>query len=649
MRNKILLISALAVVSINSAYALGTVDFKRKLQEGTRYFIDKDSYVTESICGSNDLQQVEFYDNLYADLGFDRKFVAQKQSAVGALKRSEQSPMSYCSGTLVAPNLFLTASHCVDHSIKNSVISFNYQLDGTTGILRDEVFFNIKGVVDSGVEIDSENKLHSHDYAILELDGKPGDEFGWRETYAQQPESVLIIQHPNGEQKQLDAGSDISRDGNYLTYAELDTMGGASGSGVLDKNGNLVAVHTNGGCSASGGSNRGLSMETIWKISPILPINNSSQVNSTEFGQQHSPAIALSADNSRVIAWEDESGALGNSDIYVRSFNADGTEKLHDFVVNSDQSGQQRNPDIAVDEQGNFVVVWEDDQDNNGYFEVMAKGFWADGSVRFDGLIVNSVKKYQQQAAKIDMNNDGSFVVVWQDGHWYYDIMAKGFNADGSIRFTDMRVNAATRGQQKSADVSVDEQGEFTVVWQDDTDKNRSYDIMAKSFDANGKERLQDFIVNSSSAGQQKSPRITTLLDGGFVVVWEDNRSLLTASEVVVKGFDYLGNEKIAEFTVNSVSRGQQKEPAINSNSEGHFIVAWSDIQGLGGQGEIIARSFDKNGLSLMDDYTVNVQENGDQSKSAVALLNGDDGFWAVWQDDADDNNYYEILTRKIK
>jgi len=36
-----------------------------------------------------------------------------------------------------------------------------------------------------------------------------------------------------------------------------------------------------------------------------------------------------------------------------------------DFTINSDSSGQQRLPVAAMDDQGRFVVAWEDDMDGD--------------------------------------------------------------------------------------------------------------------------------------------------------------------------------------------------------------------------------------------------------------------------------------------
>jgi len=40
------------------------------------------------------------------------------------------------------------------------------------------------------------------------------------------------------------------------------------------------------------------------------------------------------------------------------------------MTVNSVSKGQQRDPIVAMDTDGNFVVVWEDDKDKNGWYQI---------------------------------------------------------------------------------------------------------------------------------------------------------------------------------------------------------------------------------------------------------------------------------------
>ena len=163
---------------------------------------------------------------------------------------------AFCSGTLISENLFLTAGHCVG-SVPDR-IAFNYQVGKTTE------FVDVERIVERGRRLD---------YAILELAGSPGDIYGVAnlgDRQTQTGETLVIIQHPEGSPKKVEVGNVSRSSRTRLYYSGLDTLGGSSGSGVLDTDGNLVGVHTNGGCSSFGGSNSGVPITAIADDSSII-------------------------------------------------------------------------------------------------------------------------------------------------------------------------------------------------------------------------------------------------------------------------------------------------------------------------------------------------------------------------------------------
>ena len=206
----------------------------------------------KSICGySNDMQDVEYYNG---DLGVSQAFVAANEAPVGIIADDTGTP--FCSGTLISSNLFLTAGHCT-YSTPTSV-AFNYQVG------KEYEAYAVTEIVETGRRLD---------YAILKLDGSPGDTYGVASLSAALPETgsiLTIIQHPQGEKKQIEAGTFAGSSGSKIYYGGLDTQGGSSGSGVLDESGYLVGVHTNGGCTARGGYNSGVSIQAIPEASGVL-------------------------------------------------------------------------------------------------------------------------------------------------------------------------------------------------------------------------------------------------------------------------------------------------------------------------------------------------------------------------------------------
>ena len=421
------------LASIGSVYANNNDDFLRKVIEGDGYVVNRE--LSESICGVDDLQHVENYDNRYAQLGFNAAFVDNNQSSVGALKtRATNGSGSYCSGTLISHNLFLTASHCVDASTTNEFVAFNYQRNGATGAVRAQEFFGIVSVVEDG----NDNNL---DYAILELEGNPGNDYGWRNVQAQTPGEIIIIQHPRGEVKQLDAGNDVIADGDRLRYAQLDTEPGSSGSGVLNATGNVVAVHTNGGCNTNGGRNSGVSMAAIEPVSTVLPIE-SKILGLTSFGYNtggwrvdlHPRTTAdINGDGFADVV------GFGNAGVYTALSNGDGTFKasklgLNSFGYNTGGWRVEQHPrtmgDINGDGLADIIGFG-----NAGVYTALSNG---DGTFRASKLGLKSFgyntggwRVEQHPRTVADVNGDGLADIV---GFGHAGVYTALSNGDGTFK-----------------------------------------------------------------------------------------------------------------------------------------------------------------------------------------------------------------------
>jgi V8-like Glu-specific endopeptidase len=215
----------------------------------------------ESICGASDLQLVNAYNG---SLGPSTAFVSRFKRGVGAMAETTVSE-KYCSGTLVSSDLFLTASHCVDGNTVGRIVSFNYERAGGAGsALLTQSHYTIASVVRDDTTLD---------FALLRLSGNPGATFQWTPVSSSVPPdgaSITIIQHPSGRPKEIEAGSITFQTADSMAYGNVDTEPGSSGSGILDVAGHLIGVHTNGGCTGSGGTNSGIRMARAIQLSPEL-------------------------------------------------------------------------------------------------------------------------------------------------------------------------------------------------------------------------------------------------------------------------------------------------------------------------------------------------------------------------------------------
>ena len=195
-----------------------------------------------------------------------------------------------CSGFLIAPSLFMTAGHCVDPAgtgfatadanCQAMEIQFNYQeVSNAMPATGDMPRFDCLDVLDWQLDANG-------DYAVIQLDGQPGEDFGYLELDFRAPavnEDITVIQHPSGVPKKVHTGDVLTTQARWLTH-DADTYFASSGSPVIDASGRVIAVHTNAGCDDStGAGNTSFRVDAIPQNSAALTMD---WFNSDESGQR---------------------------------------------------------------------------------------------------------------------------------------------------------------------------------------------------------------------------------------------------------------------------------------------------------------------------------------------------------------------------
>lgn len=333
---------------------------------------------------------------------------------------------------------------------------------------------------------------------------------------------------------------------------------------------------------------------------------NTAGVNTTN---AVNPAIAMAADGKFAVAWQ-----AGTTAIRMRSYNANGTPigTGEQTVVSVTSPGTVKNPDIGIDDAGNFVVTWTDDADGNGSFQVRARGFTSSYTQRFAAKTVNTIATGQQQNSVIAMAGNGDYVIAWeddQDNDTKWEIDVRGFLANETQRFAQLVVNSPTTGQQTDPDVAMDDTGRFVVVWEDDTDLNASFQIHCRGFSATGTQIIAQKAVNVLSGGNQINPSVTMDSLGNWYPVWQDDGAVTGGEgyQMMSNQFNIAGTRIYAsDVRANTVidvdhafGPSARSNPVVCAHKSGRYIVAWADDMDGNGSYQILAHGLPGTAKSL--------------------------------------------------
>ena len=255
-------------------------------------------------------------------------------------------------------------------------------------------------------------------------------------------------------------------------------------------------------------------------------------VNSTTEGNQLSLAAAMDADGDFVVAWDSYGDQDGDgSGVFAQRFSASGVPQGGEFQVNSTTLGGQRYPAVAMDEDGDFAIVWQGDIAGATSMTIVAQRYDASGGQQGGEFRVTNFEPRLAIRPSISMARNGSFVVAYENGS---EVFTHRYDADGASR-GEMQANGFTTGAQRFASVAMDADGDFTVAWssREQFTVGYDYETVARRFNAAGEPQGDDFQVNVKSTGNQLFPLVAMDADGDFVVAWADQSGLDGDSEGV--------------------------------------------------------------------------------------------------------------------
>lgn len=285
------------------------------------------------------------------------------------------------------------------------------------------------------------------------------------------------------------------------------------------------------------------------------------------------PAVAVNANGEFLVTWHN------HNEVFARLFDVDSSSALTGAIsINSTPiyNNDQWQAAVAASDHGQFAVVWTGEDGGKDVYvqRVDTTGALAGGNVKVntDGTVTD------QFQADVAMADDGSFVVVWTDGRagsGQTDIYGQRFDQSGGVLGGNFKVNGSTTRNFKPS-VSASDDGQFVVAWIDTSNSTRT--VRAARFDASGSQQGSELSVSSHSSGPAiVKPDVAVDSTGAFIVVWQDSRE--GSMDIYMQRYTASGAANGQNTRVNGdVSEANQIKPAITYlRSTGDYQIIWQD------------------------------------------------------------------------
>ncbi len=340
---------------------------------------------------------------------------------------------------------------------------------------------------------------------------------------------------------------------------------------------------------------------------PPAPIQTSfSELDQRDIQVAKISSSSPSLNGDFVVVWQDEflSPDRSDTDIYYRLFNANGTPKTLAFSVNNIPIEDEQDPRIGVADDGSFVITWEQ-LNFEGDFDVYFRRFDPDGVPLGEQELVHEAGGLDQRNPDVAVYSNGDFIITWQHepSEGTDDIQFRRYLADGTpldanpidIADTDRIETLPRIAVPKGVAATT-----FIITWTDLSGRG-DRDIFRDVRDRATGETISDpALVTDEPAAVLDREQLQSAVDadtaGGFVVTFYEEVNG-TDSDVYFRRYDPAGNP--LDFERRPVEddpdiQGEEQTVAVAGN--GSFVVVYEIANGTGGTQDIAYQLFGADG-----------------------------------------------------
>ena len=254
----------------------------------------------------------------------------------------------------------------------------------------------------------------------------------------------------------------------------------------------------------------------------------------------------------------------GDTNVVAQRFNASGVP-LGGVVQVGVGTFKEHDPDVAMDAQGDFVVSYTRDTNNNNP-DVFAKRYNASGQLLDVVNVATSAKA--ETPSSVAMTPDGRFDVAWEDALSTdnHDIKLNRYSTSGGL--LGANTIASSTAFDSLPSVAMDNSGNAVVAWQ----QGFLSDIKARRVSSNGIMCAEINIANNGQAVERHASVALAQSGGRFVVAY-DSAVIFTSTRTMVA-------EVAATNVVTTFDAGVRYNPAISIRGAGNYLVTYNSNDG---------------------------------------------------------------------
>lgn len=332
--------------------------------------------------------------------------------------------------------------------------------------------------------------------------------------------------------------------------------------------------------------NHGISGRRFNKTSPLT----SDALITPVAGDQYDPGITVQKAGTFVAVWSEI--ANGRSDVKARRFSSTGAALGEPIAVSVDDPAAPVVPDdllpaVAPTKDGGFVVAWLKVlfgvPSSAASPQILVRRFDAAGAPLGPQLALSQGLSNDRPALCVD--SVGNINVVWESvddfapfiaGH--YGVSLRRLSAAGVPLAAEQVVTPPLANTPFHPSISCASNNTFIVVWHtDQAPATAGTDIVGQKYDKNGVKSGAPFLVNTTTANEQRNPVIAHDATNAYVIVWETATST-SGSKLGIFGRRYSSSGKagpVFEVVTHDPTERFLNPTVAPTSANGNFVVLW--------------------------------------------------------------------------
>jgi hypothetical protein len=253
------------------------------------------------------------------------------------------------------------------------------------------------------------------------------------------------------------------------------------------------------------------------------------------------------------------------------------------------------------------------------------------GFVDIPDMLVNEetyTSSFNQRYPSVCMFPDLSFITGWEDErNGDIDVLGQKYTFAGNPEGANQKLGDENFPRdQFLPKLAVLDDSIFVAVWIDE----ETFEIRGRRFSKELSPLGESFAISDSPIPYTTwSPAVSSDSNGKFVVVWSDTRS---GNNIYARRFDREGNPLGISFPVNDDGGSKLHiSPQVSMGFSGDFVIVWEDFRNT--DADIFAQRFDSSETKLGGNVLINLDSLSEDQYTPSVSFGPQGRFMVAWVD----------------